>query len=388
MPNQRTKDDDYRKEPAKKPVAKKPPAKAKPKYVPPRSDPRATAGEGRKPSTTDRARSYQSDPEGNRYVLDEQGGYQRREARQNRQDKRKAVVVTGAGKGGKGNVPLPKPVMYDVPQAEPSYLSSEDQFEYAPVPDFGRGFARGLPQPTRPTNATLASSYYKPEPARGNQERPGATHPPATTGPIVGPPGHVRAVTAPAFGYSDKARGELSRTPINWASLRDPMIAGTYEGNALNINSSVRTPGTSGETAAHEMSHKRWFEDLNAQTPEVAQDYVRDTAALEGSSPAIRGAMENWREITPFYEKYHNNLNAGTDWKIAPTEIHARVAERVTEPGQLPDWYRKKWYPDVWQDEQRGMNQRNRFDQEGNSMYMGPDANGNWGKIDPPRRWR
>jgi hypothetical protein len=173
------------------------------------------------------------------------------------------------------------------------------------------------------------------------------------------------------MGYSDEARQALSQTPLNWRPT-PPMQDGTLtQGQytpatgAIDFNSQAIGDRTG--TMAHEMSHKRWFEDLGAQNPAIAQDYLRDTSALaRGGLDAAQGAGMDWQRDSSAYGPGAN------DWRTAPTETHARLAERVNDPRQLPDWYRSKWYPQVWNsNDVRTGNQTARFDNEFSDPVFG-----------------
>jgi hypothetical protein len=136
------------------------------------------------------------------------------------------------------------------------------------------------------------------------------------------------------------------------------------------------------------MSHKRWFEDLGAQREHSNQpvEFLRDTAAMaESGEPWAQAAIMDWEASQGFYDEYHGGGEGRSDDPmIAGTEIHARVAEVLHNGERMPDWYRQKWFPNVWSEESRSLNPSPRFDREvppqmDPIFQMGPDENGMWG---------
>jgi hypothetical protein len=266
----------------------------------------------------------------------------------------------------------PGRTMYDTPRSEPTYNDSYFWQEVAPDrPDYGRGFARGLPATATNTGTRTTTAAQMPEvyiPPIPPQQRPPGLNPPASTGPIISPQGEVRARTAAAFNYSDEARRNLAQIPIQWGNA-EPGAGGAFyhppwgggkghvelpPGNPANYHLPM---------AAHEFSHQRWFEELGAETPQGQADFMADTNALaQQGAPFANNALRGWRT---WHEENPNFYGQTADNPI-PTEIHAGIAGDVRNPADMPDWYREKWYPGVYNSQTEGWRpmQKARFDNE------------------------
>jgi hypothetical protein len=277
-------------------------------------------------------------------------------------------------------------VSYVTPRTGPDYLDTYNILESSPDrPNYG--FKTGwneLPPTATTSNTTvtagnpippLSTRRAPPQP----QEKPAGLNHPASTGPIINPQGEVRARTANAFNYTDDARRNLAQAPIQWGNATPEAGGNFYHPDSGRVELAPGNPETYHlPAAAHEMSHKRWFEDINAENHAAMQDYMNDTNALvRAGNPTARMAMAGWRnwhdENTDFFGQSSDN--------VIPTEMHAGIAGDVRRPEDLPDWYRSKWYPRVWRDTDTRMgNQRNRFDNETMPAWMGgPDENGAYG---------
>jgi hypothetical protein len=214
------------------------------------------------------------------------------------------------------------------------------------------------------------------------QPRPEGAQPPASTGPIINPQGELRARSAAEHGFGDAERSQLAHMPIYYGP--EPTgrtdVAGVYfpdkgKLDIYDLGKGVQ-PHMAG-TMAHEMGHRRWFEDLNARNVPMEKDFIRDTEALYDTSPAAQRGLDWWQDVEPFYQK-HYGLNIGPGHA---SELYAETGDQATGPQDMPDWYRSKWYPRVWRDTDTRMgNQTNRFDKEIYDPALdGPDENGRYG---------
>jgi hypothetical protein len=279
----------------------------------------------------------------------------------------------------------PKPTVrdgrtyYPTTRTGPEYLDSYNILESSPdKPDYGYNSGwKDLPPTATTSNTTvtagnpippLSTRRAPPQP----QDKPAGLNHPASTGPIINPQGEVRARTANAFNYTDDARRNLAQSPISWGNATPEAGGNFYHPDSGRVELAPGNPETYHlPAAAHEMSHKRWFEDIQAENPAAMQDYMNDTNALvRAGNPTTRMAMAGWRnwhdENTDFFGQSADN--------VIPTEMHAGIAGDVRRPEDLPDWYRSKWYPRVWRDTDTRMgNQRNRFDSELPPGVSGPD---------------
>jgi hypothetical protein len=195
--------------------------------------------------------------------------------------------------------------------------------------------------------------------------------PPASTGPIIAPQGELRARAAAKHNFSDEARRDLARTPIDYDTTMGLEGAYDHEDNE-GRQGRIFLGGPQRDLTdilAHEYTHKRYFNDWGhgPQTrppDDQAQQYIADTEALgRAGNPGITRTLEDWNTNTrkPYQDALGEDINA--DLHTYSPELHASTVE-WSRPGELPDWYVNKWYPGQFGPARPVGNQRPRFDNE------------------------